>query len=182
MNYVRYAYLFFICLFGCLKAAQLIRDHTHIGIDDNGKGVVIFEDKNAGLIMSAVYSGGTWSTSTTISTAGMASYFPYLVFDVNSGYAMAVWLSSDTTNGAYLLYGSVYVPGTGTGTGWSKTPFQITSNNVSVIPDSINLSINHEGGINTGLATWRQFDNGNIEIGVATGTVTNGWSSGSTVS
>jgi len=177
MNHMRYVYLFFICLSVSLNAKQEMRTHSKIGMDLLSRGVVIFEDTFAGVISSSVYSGGTWSTSSAISTAGLDSSYPYLAFDVTSGYAMAVWLSSDTTTGASLLYGSIYTPGTG----WSPTPFKITNNNVSVIPDSIDLSITQLGTSNIGSATWRQFNGANVEIGVATGSIANGWGTGSTI-
>jgi len=106
---MKYISLFFICLLTQVTSPTLCTS-SKVGIDNNGDGIAIFQNASTGFIKSGIYTSGSWNTATTISTSGLFSSNPLLAFDVTSGYAAALWLSIDTTNGVNLLYGSIYSP------------------------------------------------------------------------
>jgi len=158
----RFAYIFSILLFSNLAAE--IYQNQKVGIDNSGNGILIFSDSKADKIRSFSYKGvnDEWVDLGIISDPKVESVYPYLALNEISGFAVAVWITFDKDHQTNVLYGKIYNPITG----WSSIIHQISDNNVSVIENSIQVSLNESRS--KALITWNQKDksnNNDIKIG-----------------
>lgn len=118
-------------------------------------------------IQVATYDAATttWSSPTTVSAGGFDAWSPILVTST-SGSAVAGWTITDTVNGVYAIYTTIYDATAGT---WS-TPVRITPTTTQADSD-FTLAINASNDI---AITWNGYD--------TTTTNTNIWNNVGTVS
>lgn len=122
------------------------------GIDSSGNAVSVWnsgEGSSTLVMASTLPFGQNWSTPITISTETTWAFNPVLAVN-ESGDAVAIWTSVDTTTSTSSLYGAM-LPSGGS---WSS-PVQITRTDET--PTSYyKLSMNTTGDI---VATWASYLN-----------------------
>jgi hypothetical protein len=109
-----------------------------IAIDPNGNGVAVWVE-NGYIISSYLSFGGSWSSTSTLSSSGASA--PQVAFD-SGGNATAIWVESGVIQSSTLPFGG----------SWSSTPDVLSSTGAS----SPQLAVDGDGNA---VAIWVRGDN-----------------------
>lgn len=157
-----------------IQTSLPISSKPAVGIDSLGNAMALWQsndDKgNYYIQASTFHPGSTWSTPTTLSLTGQTSSCPVFVLD-DANNAVVIWCVIDDTTKNNVLYGSMFIAGTGGD--WS-TPAQISSKENSVFTD-YRLAINSNRNV---VAIWSAYNSDSTQqnIWVSMANIGESWS------